>query len=141
MVIHTGRPAVPLLCLFCGAITSEVSWRLQRLGVASSLPAVADWAAESVAAAVRQLLHEPARRDSVERWRDVMATFGGTRRATKLVEEVLDLGTEDLRSAETWLDVYAVYGAVLSGVAVIVRTLWSAMRSGWRKLTLGIKLD
>lgn len=140
---------LPLLCLPHGAVRNEVSLRLKSMGVAASVPLSAV-AAEDVRGAVAWMFdNRTALRRDLDHWGDVMQTFGGVRRAADLAEEVLELGTDDLVIAEIdmpWyrlalIDVYAIYGAVLCGVAVILRTCWSATCAGWRKIQRKMKVD
>lgn len=129
-----------LLCVPFSPHETEVATRLGRNGVAVALRPKThandtEGLAEQVRAAAAALMQDEEARRKAEHLGRVLRAAGGLGAAAALVETVLELGTDDLRLLEDlqpWyqylvLDVVSVYAGFLFGVAVVFRTLWSAL--------------
>lgn len=124
----------------------EAALRLQELNVAEVLPSMPSLRASNITKRLKRLLRDPTVVTALRRTSSMLREAGGV---TAAADHVLRMATEQSRNPRgllvprkesmAWysyfaVDVYAIYGMVLFGLAVIVRTVccgvWATVANG-----------
>eukprot|EP00753_Platysulcus_tardus_P014550 PLAT4394.6.p1 GENE.PLAT4394.6~~PLAT4394.6.p1 ORF type:complete len:519 (-),score=242.01 PLAT4394.6:65-1621(-) len=132
------RYGKPLLAMPMLLDQWEVAYRLQQRQ-AGLLLHVANVTAARVTADVTRLLTDARFAAAARQLGVISSAAGGCKRAADLIDTVHALGLDAMRTMDArlptvqllMLDVFAVYGAVLCCVAVIMRTCWSTCWAMW----------